>query len=76
MTRIVVVGAALALAACATQTEEASPKAPVAPIVVDSFCQTARKRPWSVRDTPQTIKETIAWNRAIDKRCPPPGKKG
>jgi hypothetical protein len=73
MIRIIVVGAALALAACAAT--EAPPKAPVAPIVVDSFCQTAKKRPWSVRDTPETIKEALAWNRAIDKRCPPPGKK-
>jgi hypothetical protein len=71
VTRIVIVGTIIALAACATHTEEAPPKAPVAPVVVDSFCATAKKRAWSVKDSPETIKEALAWNRAVDRRCPP-----
>lgn len=75
MTRIVIIGATLVLAACATHTEEAPPKAPAAPVVVDSFCATAKKRAWSVKDTPESIREALAWNRAIDKRCPPAAAK-
>lgn len=69
MNRIIIMGAALVLSACATQTEETPPKASAAPVVVDSFCETAKKRQWSVQDTPDTIREALAWNRAIDKRC-------
>jgi uncharacterized lipoprotein YajG len=62
----------LALAGCATEPTPA-PIAPPAPIVTDSFCETARKRSWSVKDTAQSIAEARAWNRAIDKRCGVPG---
>jgi hypothetical protein len=40
---------------------------------VDSFCETAKKRTWSVKDSVDTIREAQAWNRAIDKRCGVPG---
>jgi hypothetical protein len=58
----------LLLAGCATQTTGA-PRAEPAPVVTDSFCATARKRAWSVKDTPATIAEADAWNRAVDRRC-------
>lgn len=58
----------LLLAGCAAQTAEA-PKAEPQPVVVDSFCSTARKRTWAEKDTPASIAEADAWNRAIDRRC-------
>jgi hypothetical protein len=57
-----------ALAGCATQPAE-EPRVEPAPVVMDNFCTTARKRTWSVKDTPATITEADAWNRAVDRRC-------
>jgi hypothetical protein len=59
----------LALAGCATQQSAAPVVQLPTPVVVDSFCETARKRGWSIKDTAQSIAEARAWNRAIDKRC-------
>jgi hypothetical protein len=57
----------LLLAGCATEPPPEPVK--VAPVVTDTFCETAIKRTWSVKDTPETIREAGTWNRAIDKRC-------
>jgi hypothetical protein len=65
--------ACLAMAGCATQQAAVPVVEPPAPVVVDSFCETARKRTWSVKDSVDTIREAQAWNRAIDKRCGLPG---
>lgn len=63
----------LALAGCSTPsvdlTAVADPPAPPAPVMVDTFCQTARKRTWSLKDTPETIREARAWNTLVDRRC-------
>lgn len=37
--------------------------------VIDTWCDTAAKRQWSVDDTPETIRAARAWNGAIDERC-------
>lgn len=37
--------------------------------VVDTFCLSARKRAWSINDTPESIRDAEAWNKAIDRRC-------
>lgn len=42
--------------------------------VVDTFCLTAKKRPWSIHDTPESIQDARAWNKAIDRRCGYPGR--
>lgn len=42
-------------------------------VVADNYCQAARKRTWSVNDTPETIQEAIRHNAGIDRAC---GKKG
>jgi hypothetical protein len=69
--RPTIVALALGLTGCAQQMAEAPPIEPVkpAPVVADTFCATARKRTWAVKDTPESIREADAWNRAIDKRC-------
>lgn len=43
-------------------------------VVTDSLCTTAKKRTWSVNDTPETIEEAVRYNRAIDKACGIPGQ--
>jgi uncharacterized lipoprotein YajG len=60
MQKVILVGCLL-LAGCATTKEVVS--------VTDSFCLTARKRLWSVQDSPETIRDARAWNEAIDRRC-------
>lgn len=50
-----------ALAGCA--------KEPPVQVVTDSFCQSAKKRTWSVDDTPETIQEAIRQNQGIDRAC-------
>ena len=72
-TRSAYLACALVVAGCATQQAAAPAVEPPAPVVVDSFCETARKRTWSVKDSIDTIREAQAWNRAIDKRCGVPG---
>ena len=47
---------------------------PPVEVVADTFCQTAKKRTWSVNDTPETIKEAITHNAGIDKACGVQGK--
>jgi hypothetical protein len=65
---------AMLLAGCTTQPIISQPIAePAPPLVVDSFCETARKRTWSLKDTPESIAEAQAWNRAVDRRCGVPG---
>jgi PBP1b-binding outer membrane lipoprotein LpoB len=54
----------LFLAGCATEPAPA----PVA-IVADTYCLTAKKRSWSVNDTPETVSETLKHNSAIDRAC-------
>jgi hypothetical protein len=62
------------LAGCSTPAPPVLTAAPSAPpVVVDSFCETARKRTWSLKDTPESIAEAQAWNRAVDRRCGVPG---
>lgn len=53
------------LAGCATAP-------PPVNVVADSFCRAAKKRTWSVDDTPTTIQEAITQNAGIDRRCGPP----
>lgn len=42
-------------------------------VVADTFCMSAKKRTWSVDDTPESINEAIRINAGIDKAC---GRKG
>jgi hypothetical protein len=65
-------GLILLLAGCATP-QPAPPAVEPTAVAVDTFCDTAKKRSWSVKDTAQTIAEARAWNRAVDKRCGVPG---
>lgn len=60
----IVVVLSLSLSGCAL-FQEAKPEQ----TVTDSFCLSARKRTWSVSDSPQSIQEAEAWNSAIDRRC-------
>jgi hypothetical protein len=53
---------AILLAGCAT------PQAPVQ-VVADSFCQAAKKKTWSVNDTPDTIEQIVKANAGIDRAC-------
>jgi hypothetical protein len=53
-------------------TPVAAPISPPAPLIVDNYCETVRKRSWSTHDTPETIREAVAHNRAVDRRCLPP----
>lgn len=66
MIRSILVCACLAIAGCATTP---------APVAVDTFCLTAKKRTWSISDTAETIRDAEAWNKAVDLRCGYPGKK-
>jgi hypothetical protein len=59
----------LLLAGCSTAQPPEPEPLKVAPVVTDTFCETVRKRTWSVKDTPDSIREAVAWNRAVDKRC-------
>lgn len=43
--------------------------------VTDTFCLTAKKKRWSIHDTPESIREAEVWNRTIDRRCGIPGEK-
>ena len=45
-----------------------------APVAVDTFCLTAKKKTWSRDDSFASIEEAERWNRAIDIRCGVPGK--
>lgn len=56
------------LAGCAT------PNAPIN-VVSDSFCLAAKKRTWSVDDTPETISEALRHNSGIDRACGVPKSK-
>lgn len=38
-------------------------------VVADTFCMSAKKRTWSVNDTPETIQEAIKQNAGIDRAC-------
>ena len=42
--------------------------------VIDTFCLTAKKRLWSIHDTPESIKSARAWNKGIDRKCGVPGR--
>ena len=44
-----------------------------APVAYDTFCITAKKREWSVNDSPESITAAERWNRQIDIRCGIPG---
>lgn len=47
------------------------------PAAVDTFCLTAKKRPWSIEDTAESIRHAEIWNRTVDRRCGiPSGPKG
>ena len=54
---------AIGMAGCA--------KEPPVQVVADSFCQAAKKRTWSVDDTPTTISEAVRHNAGIDRACKP-----
>lgn len=60
--------AAGGMAGCAT-----APPQPVN-VVADSFCIAAKKRSWSVDDTPETIAEAVKINAGIDRACGVKGK--
>lgn len=38
-------------------------------IATDSFCISAKKRGWSLEDTPESIRAARIWNKTIDQRC-------
>jgi len=38
-------------------------------VVSDTFCQAAKKRTWSVDDTPESIQEAVRHNAGIDRAC-------
>lgn len=42
---------------------------PAPPAVVDTFCLNAKKRSWSINDTPETARGVQVWNETIDRRC-------
>lgn len=50
------------LAGCATPNQQIN-------VVSDSFCLAAKKRTWSVDDTPESISEAVKINAGIDKAC-------
>ena len=60
--RIAIIALAALVAGCAT------PQAPVQ-VVGDSFCQAAKKKTWSVNDTPETIEQIVRHNAGIDRAC-------
>lgn len=63
MLRVAAIAIVLMLGGCAP------PQAPVQ-VVADSFCLGAKKRTWSINDTPESIDEAIRINAGIDKACP------
>ena len=52
---------AASLAGCAASTPQT--------VTVDTFCLAAKKLKWGIADTPETIRQIDAHNRAIDIRC-------
>jgi hypothetical protein len=42
---------------------------PPVKVVADSFCLAAKKRSWSIDDTPETVAEAVRVNAGIDKAC-------
>jgi hypothetical protein len=56
----------LLLAGCATTGQQGR--------VVDTFCASARKIPWSIHDDRETIRRAEIHNRTIDRRCGIPGQ--
>lgn len=68
MKKLLVLFAAAMFAGCATTQSDA-------PVAVDTFCLTARKIPWSVEDTAETIRKVEIHNRTIDIRCSGASKK-
>ena len=66
-------GLTVTVGGCTSTRLAGAPVLPPSPIVTDNFCETARKREWSIHDTPQTRAEAKAWNRAVDRRCGVPG---
>jgi uncharacterized lipoprotein YajG len=61
MKKLLVLCAGLLFAGCATTSET--------PVAVDTYCLTARKIPWSVEDTAETVRKIEIHNRTIDIRC-------
>lgn len=53
---------AVSLAGCAKEP-------PVVQVTSDTFCKAAKKRTWSVDDTPETIQEAVKHNAGIDRAC-------
>lgn len=47
----------------------ASSSSPPVQVVADSFCLAAKKRSWSVDDTPESIAEAMKINAGIDRAC-------
>lgn len=43
--------------------------------ITDTFCVTAKKRMWSIEDTPESIRAAEVFNRTVDRRCGVPGQK-
>jgi hypothetical protein len=66
MIRTAVLCACLAVVGCTKEP---------APMAIDTFCVTAKKRTWSVNDTAETIRDAEAWNKTVDLRCGIPGKR-
>lgn len=66
MPYLVAIALALVLAGCSNATEP-----PPVAVVADTFCLAAKKRTWSVDDTPQTIREAVQINEGIDRACGP-----
>lgn len=38
-------------------------------MAIDTYCLTAKKRTWSVNDSPESIRAADVHNRTVDIRC-------
>lgn len=65
--------AAVGLASCAVAGCSTSAPQQVN-VVADNFCIAAKKKTWSVNDTPETIEQIRRYNAGIDRACGVPGK--
>lgn len=60
--------ASCAMAGCSTSAPQQ------VNVVADSFCVAAKKKTWSIDDTPDTIEQIRRYNAGVDRACGVPGK--
>jgi hypothetical protein len=65
--RLLVIGLSLALSACSSAEAVKAP--PVLNLQQDLYCEIAEKVRWTVKDTPETIKQVVRENRKHDRLC-------